>query len=115
MGEDYGHRTAMYSMDRALAEKEAERRAMAKTFDRDSPAQQAAVRAAYEADLKRQADAYIAGMRASTQRGASVAINEGELDSEPPTWLANYMDTQRTQDPRLAMRVPVGSARMGGR
>lgn len=118
-GEDYGHRTAQYSMDAALAEMEAKRREMkrdeqntAKTFSRDSAAQQQAVREAYFAGLAAQADRQIAGYRSALGQGASVALNEGEIDQAapgiPPAWLTQYMAEQQPAQPRLALVAPRG-------
>jgi hypothetical protein len=113
MGEDYGHRTAQYSMDAALAEKEEERRNMAKTSQRDTPADQRRVGKQYDEDLKKQADAFIAGMKASQNQGASVAIDAGDVDQPAPAgWLTDYIVSQN-EDKRLAMRERGGPLKKG--
>jgi hypothetical protein len=113
MGEDYGHRTAQYSMDAALAEKEEERRNMAKTSQRDTPADQRRVGLKYDEDLKKQADAFIAGMKASQNQGASVAIDQGDVDQPAPAgWLTDYIVSQN-EDKRLAMRERGGPLKKG--
>lgn len=103
-GEDYGHRTAQYSMDAALAQAEAERRQMAidernraKETVHDTPAMQAAVRQAYLNGLAHQADQQMAAYRTALARGSSVVRNEGELGDEPPAWLQAYMQQQQQQ------------------
>jgi hypothetical protein len=113
MGEDYGHRTAQYSMDAALAEKEEERRNMAKTSQRDTPADQRRVGKQYDEDLKKQADAFIAGMKASQNQGASVAIDAGDVDQPAPAgWLTDYI-VGMNEDKRLAMRERGGPLKKG--
>jgi hypothetical protein len=113
MGEDYGHRTAQYSMDAALAEKEEERRNMAKTSQRDTPEDQRRVGLKYDEDLKKQADAFIAGMKASQNQGASVAIDAGDVDQPAPAgWLTDYIVSQN-EDKRLAMRERGGPLKKG--
>lgn len=87
MGEDYGHRTAMYSMDKALAEKAEQKAEMAederKTFERhDNDAETRRVKRKIQDQAGKDADAIMAGMRDSLKRGASVSKYEGEVDDK---------------------------------
>ncbi len=77
-------------------------------FRRDTPQDQARVKRGVEDAAGREADAMMAGMRASLGQGAAVARDEGEVD-ETPGWLADYMTTQ--EDPRLAQRYVVSDQR----
>jgi hypothetical protein len=84
LGEDHNYRQFMADMDSRLAAAQEAKRNEPKSIKRDSAADQKRVGDAYASRLSSEADEYIAAMRASTGRGASVALDEGEVDDFEP-------------------------------
>jgi hypothetical protein len=93
--EGYRHRSFQSQMDGELRKAD-ERRAAMKTeerntpklFKRDTNGDQKAVKEAFYARLMKDADSKIAGMKDSVKRGASVAIDEGDVDEPKDTRVA---------------------------
>jgi hypothetical protein len=84
LGEDFNYRQFMGDMDSRLAAAQEAKRNEPKSMKRDSAADQKRIGDAYASRLSSEADEYIAAMRASTGRGASVALDEGEVDDFEP-------------------------------
>lgn len=94
--EGYRHRSFQSQMDSELrgaderkAAMKTEERNTPKLFKRDTKTDQKAVKDAFYARLMKDADSKIAGMKASVKHGASVALDEGDVDEAKDTRVAS--------------------------
>lgn len=115
--EGYRHRTMQAEMDRVLAEKQNEKSDMKRSERAEKSFRgSAAERRDAENQAARDADLYIASMKRSLARGASVARDEGELDNEPARgpadWLVAHMGSLQKQPEPQAMMVSDDRAKL---